>query len=100
MIEEYPECKSREELLKYERQYLEMLGATLNKQVPGRTLEEYRENNRGKINTRQRDYNKRKKEEISVKKREKVICEFCGSQSDRGHIRRHQKTQKCLSHQK
>jgi len=130
MVEEYPECKSGEELLKYEREHMEMLNARLNKQVPSRTPEEYREDNREKINVRSREYHQKHKEEQNAKnreyreknkeklnancrewheknkdehnakKREKVECEFCGCMSSKGNIVRHQKSKKCLAHQK
>jgi hypothetical protein len=99
MVEEYPECKSGEELLKYEREHMEMLRATLNKVVIGRTQKEYQEDNKEKISVKNKEYREKHKEEINSKKREKVECEFCGSQSSRIHIRRHQKSKKCLAHQ-
>jgi len=144
MLEEYPECKSGEELLKYEREYMEMLCATLNKQVPSRTQKEYREDNREKLqvyfqeyheknkeklnakrrewhennkeeqNAKMREYHEKNKEkenvksrewyekhreETNAKRREKVECEFCKRIVNKGNIKKHQKTQKCLKAQ-
>jgi len=129
MIEEYPECKSGEELLKYERGHMEMLNARLNKQVIGRTHKEWREDNKDEIrvkkreyhqkhkeehnakhreyheknkeeqNAKRREYHENHKEQENAKRREKVECEFCGSIVSKGNIVRHQKSKKCLAHQ-
>ena len=129
MVEEYPECRSGEELLKYERDHIEMLGATLNKVVIGRTQKEYREDNKEEIrvkkreyheknreekcakmreywqknkenqNVKQREYRQKNKEKICAKAREKVKCDFCGCMSSKTNIARHQKTKKCLKAQ-
>src|SRR5210317_597352 len=99
MVEEYPQCKSVEELLKYEREHMEMLGATLNKVVIGRTHKEWREDNKEKCNAISKKYHEKNKEELNSKAREKVKCEFCGSMCSKRNIVRHQKSQKCLKAQ-
>jgi|SRR5210317_110319 len=103
MLEEYPECKSKDELLKYEREHMEMLGATLNKVVIGRPRKEweekYRENNREQINRSAQKYRQNNKEEINAKRAVKVECEFCGSMISKGYIAKHQRTKKCLEAQ-
>jgi len=99
MLEEYPECRSGEELLKYEREHMEMLGATLNKRVPGRTDKEWCKDNKEEISVKKREYWHKNKKEICAKKREKVECEFCGCMSSKCNIVRHQRSKKCLAHQ-
>jgi hypothetical protein len=129
LIQEYPECKSREELLKYERQQMELLDATLNSEVPGRTKKEYqqdnkeyyveyhkkyqqdnkeslaeykkewRENNKESIAEYDKKYYQDNKERIAEKIKERIICERCGIESNKGHINRHQKSKSCLATQ-
>lgn len=99
MLEEYPECKSGEELLKYEREHMEMLGATLNKVVIGRTMKEWCEDNKGKLQVYFQEYRENNKDEIRVKAREKVKCDFCGSMISKSNIKQHQRSKKCLAHQ-
>ena len=66
LVQEYPECKCREELLKFERHHMELLGATLNKSIPGRTGKEYRQDNKERI----AEYHQNNKERIAEKSRE------------------------------
>ena len=81
VIENYP-CKNKTELETRERYWLEQLKATLNKRIPSRTIEEYREVNRDKINE---------------KAKEKNVCE-CGCEISRYHLARHRKTKKHLDY--
>ena len=82
MIEliKYP-CETKRELALKEREYFEMLGGTLNKQIPTRGWKEYYQN---------------KKEIISKRQNEKVKCD-CGGKFTTVHKQRHIKTKK---HQK
>ena len=61
-------CNSIEELHKMEGKYIRELG-TLNKQIPGRTLQEYRkaynEQNKDKITEYKKAYNEHNKDKIS-----------------------------------
>jgi len=64
IIEEFP-CKNRKELEARERWWIEN-NVCVNKQVPGRTLQEWREDNEGY----NRKYNEQHKEHIAQKVRE------------------------------
>ena len=71
-----------EEAIKLERYYTELLGATLNTQVPGRTLKEYWQ-----------VYYKKNKDNISEKDKEKFTC-ICGSTYRKRERTKHWKTTK------
>jgi hypothetical protein len=105
-IEQY-EYERKPQLHARERYHMEMLGATLNSNVPHRTRAErcqdnaeqmrqcgkqYREDNSLKIKQYQQD----NVEHIKQQKNEKHDCE-CGSKYTNGHKARHLKTQRhCL----
>ena len=76
LVENFP-CKSKEELLMRERFYIEN-NSCVNKQVPGRSDAEYREDH---------------KEKISKWKKEIINCE-CGTITQKGHLSRHKKSAK------
>tara|TARA_R110000796_G_scaffold249829_1_gene378067 strand:+ start:459 stop:1004 length:546 start_codon:yes stop_codon:yes gene_type:complete len=106
LVQEYPDCKCREELLKFERHHTEILGATLNKQVQGRTKEEYYQDNKESLLKKNKVYhqnNKEKRNEYSKEyhqnNNEKIECEFCKSLVRKCNIARHQKSLKCLAEQ-
>ena len=84
LVESYTECKSREELLRFERYHMEQLEAKLNSQVPGRTQKQYKTNNSDKI----KEY-----------KKEKIECNFCHSVVQKCSLSRHYKSKKCLATQ-
>jgi hypothetical protein len=78
LVESYPICKSREELLARERIYIEN-STCVNKRVPGRTKKEHYQ---------------AYKEEIKKKKTEKYTC-ICGlTLSCQGHKARHERSAK------
>ena len=64
LVESYSDCKSREELLRFERYHIEQLEATLNRQVPGRTLKEYCQDNSEKIKEYKKKHYKNNSEKI------------------------------------
>jgi hypothetical protein len=73
-------CANRNDALKNERRYFELLGATLNKQVPSRTNKEYYESHKEHIKEYHeshkehiKEYRESHKEEIA--KRKKEYCE-------------------------
>ena len=53
-----------QEAKKLERYYTELLGATLNFEVPGRTKKEYRQDNKEKISKQNKKYKQDNKEKI------------------------------------
>jgi hypothetical protein len=79
MLEEFP-CENIDQALVRERYWFEQLRATLNKQVPSRTIQEYKQANRQIINE---------------KKRQKIECE-CGHTYSRSNKSVHIKSKKHL----
>lgn len=55
LVEEYP-CENKMELLRRERHWVDELNPTLNKQVPTRTIQEYKKQNAVKIKEQSREY--------------------------------------------
>jgi hypothetical protein len=68
IIEEYP-CESKVQLEMKEREYIERLRPTLNKQIPTRTLQEYRETHREEIREYHKQYREENIEEIKEYKK-------------------------------
>jgi hypothetical protein len=112
LVESYSECKSREELLRFERYHMERLESKLNSYVPGRTLKEYNKDNSEKIKEYkkqhyqdnfekikevQKQYNKNNTEKMKERNKEKIECEFCKSIVQKYSLPRHHKTKKCLA---
>jgi len=60
----------KHELLMRERYHLERLRATLNKQIPSRTKQEYCEYNKTQINEQQKQYREANKEQINEQKKQ------------------------------
>jgi len=125
-IEQYP-CNGKEELEIRERYHIELLKSKLNKTIPTRSKKEYENYNKEKIQDYYKKYreshkkkmkeylkqyyidNKKKlaeqnkenyeanKEIINEKKKEKVICDHCGCEITKTHLKRHQKSNKCIN---
>mgnify|MGYP003661972404 CR=1 FL=1 len=91
LVEEYP-CKSKLELEKRERYYIENYEC-INKQIPTRTLKEWCEENKDKIKKTKDKY--RNKDE-----NKNITCQFCSTIIMRKEdIPRHHKTKKCIKFQ-
>ena len=58
----------------------------------------YRDINKDKIKENKKEYYKKNKEKKLERAKEKKECDICGCLSTIGHIARHQKTKKCMSH--
>ena len=123
LVEEV-ECDSKLILHQRERYYIEN-NDCINKNIPSRTLEEYREANKDKIKEyreankekmkeykkeykeankdRLKEYNKQykesNKEKIKENKKEKIECE-CGCITSKNNINRHKKSKKHLDNLK
>lgn len=121
MVEPYP-CNSRQELRTRERYWIENFDC-VNKNVPGRTSKEWRQDNHEHCKTkytqwkqnnqeRYKEYNReyqnankeyfkryfveyqaKNKEEISKKRSSKTVCE-CGTEISKRNIAAHRKTPK------
>jgi hypothetical protein len=61
---------------------------------------EYHQNNREKLNEQHKEYYQNNRDKILEQKEEKVICDHCGCGSSIGHLKRHQKSKKCLNYNK
>jgi len=116
LLENYP-CQNEIELKTRERFYIEN-NDCVNKIIPNRTIKEHkkqyyqlnreiilekdkkrRQENSEKILEQRRQHYHENKDLISELRKEKISCEFCGSIVTKNHIRRHQRSEKCLSHQ-
>jgi alpha-galactosidase/6-phospho-beta-glucosidase family protein len=106
LIEEFP-CDNKEQLHARERYYIETMEC-VNKYIPTRTIQQYRQANREKLAKRDKQYRQANQEEIhqymkeyrqanheqlKTKASEKIPCE-CGNQISRRHISTHRKTKK------
>ena len=102
-------CNNRQELLKREAFYIKNFEC-INKNIPGRTIKEwenenkdklrdkskkYREENKDKIKERKKKYREENKEKINEKRRENCECE-CGGKFSNSNRARHLKTKKHL----
>jgi len=124
-IEVYP-CNNINELEIRERYHIELLKSKLNKVIPTRTKKEhyeankeilagkqkkkyeankekiaekakdYYEANKDQILENKKKYRKANKQIISEKRKQKVICDHCGSEITKNHLKRHQKSKKCI----
>jgi hypothetical protein len=105
LIEDYP-CQNEIELESREAEYIKN-NKCVNEKIPKRITKEqkkqyneiYNKENREKILEQRREHYHENKELISELRKEKITCEFCGNIIRKQHIRRHQRSQKCLSHQ-
>jgi len=67
-----------------------------NKEIINQKVKEFYEKNKEIINQKHKEYNKANKEIIY----QKVICNNCGCESTKHHLKRHQKSKKCLNNKK
>lgn len=126
VVEDYP-CETKNEALRRERYWIENQQATLNKNIPTRTHQEYTQENVEKIKEKQKQYNEEhmeeikeyqkqynenNREEIKIKKKqyrkkneaiikikhnEKFNCE-CGGKYTYSHKMEHLKSKKHLKY--
>lgn len=103
-----------DELGKEERKWIEQLNAILNKNIPTRTrkeyYKEYRENNKDKLKEYYKEYSENNKKEILEYQKQhyknnkekilkKIECPICQCVITKQHLKRHQKSKKCLESQ-
>jgi hypothetical protein len=91
LVENYP-CNSKEELELREAEYIKN-NQCVNKYIPCRTQNEWRKDNHQKT----LGYKKKWRETNREKINEKISCEICGYEISKSNIRRHQRSEKCLS---
>jgi hypothetical protein len=94
------DLKVKDELHYIERAYIELLNPSLNREIPMRTIKEWRQDNKEKIKQHYQDnkehykqYYQDNKEAIKQYKKEKFICE-CGGKYITSNKLRHFKTKK------
>ena len=113
-------ASSKDDLLSREKYFIQSIGC-LNKYIPGRTLQEYKTENKDELNEKERQRNRtservayqkerydkikekeleqsrkryqEKKEQILARQKEKIIC-ICGCTVTRNEISQHKKTKK------
>ena len=90
LIEYYP-CETKLELIKREREVIENLKPSLNKQIPTRTNKQYRQDNKEKRLEQKKEYYENNKDKILEKAKEKITCE-CGAIITKPYINRHLKS--------
>tara|TARA_R110000765_G_scaffold257224_1_gene357514 strand:- start:10 stop:492 length:483 start_codon:yes stop_codon:yes gene_type:complete len=91
LVELFP-CNSVDELNQRERHYIETLDC-VNKCIPGRTKQEYTEDNKEKIIASKRQYYKDNKEKITKRALQSINCE-CGITYTFSNKSRHYKSQR------
>ena len=105
-IERY-DAKDKLDLLARERHYLELLGATLNRNVPGRTMKEYYRDTKEERSVYEKQYYKEHKQKHNeytkqhYKDEKNIQVCICGSSYNYGksHCRnRHYRTQRHQNH--
>ena len=96
---DYP-CYNRREAELKEDEYMTELKANMNMKRASRTQEQYREDNREKIQKYFKEHRDNNKEKIQQyrgdnreKKKEKIKCE-CGCEVTKSNLKQHQRTQK------
>jgi len=99
LIEDYP-CENRLQAEQRERYWIETLNANLNKVIPSRTIQEWKEEHKEYIKIYNTNYYQEHKEDIKIyntnyyqKNREKIICE-CGAKVIRRNMSNHKKSKK------
>lgn len=109
---EYYPCNNKQELERREGQVIREIG-TINNKIAGRTQKEYYQDNRDKlleqkkeyyqdnhenIVEQRKEYRHNNRDEILEKKKEKITCNICGCEASKCHLKRHQRTKKCMNY--
>ena len=71
-----------------------------NKEYSKEHSKKYYENNKEFFKEKHKQYYEANKEKFKEYFKEKVICDHCGCESTKHHLKRHQKTKKCLNNKK
>jgi hypothetical protein len=78
VVRRYNKIKTKEELLRKERKYIDNLKLTLNKQIPFQTYKEYYKKNKVKIIEQVKEYCSENKEKVAEYQKE-----YCQKNKDR-----------------
>ena len=97
LYEDFP-CDNKEQLLKREGEIIREIG-TLNRNIAGRSTEQYRKDNKEKYEKYLKEYRRQNKEKISENDKQRkslrIQCE-CGSTINKGDLAKHRRTKKHL----
>lgn len=111
LIEEYP-CNTKRELLDREGEIIKQYPNCVNTQIQGRTMKQYREDNKEKLKTQGKEYREKNKDLLKQKYSEwyksdkgkeyhknnkarrnvKVLCPKCNKKYSKSNLSRHVKT--------
>lgn len=110
------DCNSKMELERCERSHIESIEC-VNKHIPGRTREEYYNDNKEKICEYKKQHNidhpeikkqyyidnkdkikKKSKQRYIDNKEIKIICNICNKLTNKYNLKRHQRSQSCKSY--
>jgi hypothetical protein len=93
LVEDFP-CSSEKELLKREGWY-QLNNPCINKNIAGRTQSEWYFDNL----EHRKQYLQSNSKKIKNDRKQKIVCEMCGSTITKWQRARHKKTKKCMSAQ-
>jgi len=85
---------NKEQISEYNKEY-----RNANKEQIAEQQKKHYENNKEQIVERSKEHYENNKEQILERLKQKVICEHCGFESRKNHLKRHQKSKKCLEKQ-
>jgi len=90
--------RTEEEKKEYDKEWHKQYQQNNKKVISEKRKEKY-QINKTEINERRRVKYQNNKTEILEKAKVKIKCEFCGFESTKSHLKRHQKTLKCMKFQ-
>lgn len=111
LIENFP-CENKKQLLEREGFFIKNIPC-VNTQIQGRTMKQYREDNKAKLKKQRKEYkikNREKinkydieyyhknKNKINKKRNVKILCEICKKEISKSNLKRHQKSKNCHSY--
>ena len=86
-------CENKKQLCKIEREYIEKLGATLNKNVPSRTKKEYQKEWRKNSKKYSKEYREDNREKFREYRKLRTTC-ICGTYINLSNKSEHYRTKK------
>jgi len=95
LYENYP-CYNKNQLVRREGELIRQI-ATINKNIAGRTYEEYCRDNHDKRVEKDKKYRQNNRDKILEKRKEKITCNICGCEKSKHNLSRHLRTKKCIN---
>ena len=105
LLENFP-CKSKQELLRKEREYIEsnkcinIVRPIITHQDKLDYIKEYIKINRDKIAKRKKEWANNNKDKINKKASEKIQCDNCSSTIRKSDLAQHKRSLKCQNYKK